>query len=533
MTRRRPPRAVWAAVAAFVGLSTVWSLVAPLTEAPDEQTHLGFVLHLAEPNPYPDYDEVRTFSSIVWLCRTWSASTTACPRPEEFANPVGPVRRHPAADAPPKDRRLAWDDEGGAVRLRSINQMGQHPPLYYTAMATVLRAERALTGGDWSLDRELALLRLLNVLLVAPIPLLAWWAAARFGLAPGAALAAACATLALPMLTHIGSALNNDNLVAVLGALLIALLAGVVRGDRSLRTAALAGVALGLGLLSKSLAAVFAPLVVVAYLVGWWELRRRGEQPGWRSSLGPLALAGGATVALAGWWYLRVHARTGQWAPSIESRNYRSGVAPPGFQADLLDYAGEFAKLMNVRVWGSFGWHSLRFGGELSLVLNLLVASLLVVALWPREDAGGNGRAARAFLLLPTVALGGFVFGRAWNLHSLTGRYPFIQGRYLLAGVVGLLVLVAIALHRLAGRWAPTIVVVVAGALQGYALSRALITWWGGPGLGPRGQLRAVRAWSGWPDAVVHALFVGAAVAVAWLVVELVLDVRSRREVAP
>ena len=49
----------------------------------------------------------------------------------------------------------------------------------------------AIFGGPWSADRELALLRLANALLVLPLPLLAWWAARRFGLADDAAVTAA------------------------------------------------------------------------------------------------------------------------------------------------------------------------------------------------------------------------------------------------------------------------------------------------------------------------------------------------------
>ena len=40
------------------------------------------------------------------------------------------------------DVRAAWNDDGGAANKGAINQMPQHPPLYYQAMATVLRVER-------------------------------------------------------------------------------------------------------------------------------------------------------------------------------------------------------------------------------------------------------------------------------------------------------------------------------------------------------------------------------------------------------
>ncbi|WP_426573340.1 DUF2142 domain-containing protein [Aquihabitans sp. McL0605] len=524
--RIRIPRAVLAATAAFMGLTAVWSVVAPITEAPDEQMHLGMVLYLADGHPYPSYDEVHVQHGLIWLCREFSASTTACPRIIEFKYPVGPVRRHPIAEAPDKSHRLAWDDEGGDEPLQSINQMGQHPPLYYSTMAAVLRAERAVTGGNWSLDRELALLRLIDVLMVAPIPLLAWWAAKRFGLDDVTSLGAACVMLGLPMLTHIGGALNNDNLVAVFGAALIALLAGVVRGDRKRSTAIGVGAVLAAALLSKSLGAVFAPLVVLAYALGWWNQRKDAERPAARSAVVPLAISTGVALLLAGWWYVRVRVQTGQFAPTVESRSYNSKATPPGFHPDLPDYLFRFLKLMNVRVWGSFGWHTVRIPGELALLMTALVVAAVAVALWPGRDQAGNGRLNRAFLLLPVAGLFLFVLARAWNLYSLTGKYPFIQGRYLLAGTAGLAVLIALGVRRVAHRGTALAIAVVGGLLQLYSLLLCLRTWWGGPGLGPRGQLDALAAWSGWPGVAVAAIFVVALAAGTWFAVELILDLR-------
>ena len=175
--RVRVPAVVLAAGLAFAALGVLWSVVAPLDEAPDEPAHLGLVLHLADGRPYPDYDQLRSPASVYRLCRTFAAATRACPREGEPVT-ITSTRRHLAADAPDKSIRPAWNDGGGA-RPGGLNQMAQHPPLYYEAMALVLRAERTLLGGPWSLDRELALLRLANVALVSPLPVLAWWAAKR------------------------------------------------------------------------------------------------------------------------------------------------------------------------------------------------------------------------------------------------------------------------------------------------------------------------------------------------------------------
>ncbi|MGN6693890.1 MAG: DUF2142 domain-containing protein [Aquihabitans sp.] len=544
--RRGPvPVVVLAATLAFGLLGAVWSVVAPLGEAPDEPAHLALVLHLADGHPYPAYDGLANQAAIIRLCRTYASATRACPREGEAVTPTS-MRRHPTDEAPDKATRPAWDDEGGAASVGQLNQMPQHPPLYYQSMAMVLRVERAIAGGPMSTDRELALLRLVNAALLAPLPLLAWWTARRFRASELVGVTAAVAVFAVPMLTHIGSTLNNDNLLTLLAAIGAALLAGVLRGDRSLRTAVGVGVVAGLALLTKAFGMVLIPAIVVAYLLGSRERTATDPDPdpnfvaegdasgapayevrrGWgervRSVLVPLAAAGGSVVVLAGWWYVGVRARTGKFAPTVESARITSALAPPGFSPSLPDFAGEYVRNVNDRFWGSFGWYTIRFPSWLATICTLVVVAAVVTALVPRRDESGSGRLQRLALLVPVVLLGGLVFARAWNLYSTSSKFQFLQGRYLFAGIIGLLVLVAMGAVRAAGRWAPAVVAGFAVLLQAEALRRCLQGWWGGPGLGPRGQVRALVAWSAWPGELLAVLLVVAAAAGTWFAVALV-----------
>jgi len=578
--RRGPvPVVVLAATLAFGLLGAVWSVVAPLGEAPDEPAHLALVLHLADGHPYPAYDGLTNQSAIIRLCRTYAAATRACPRAGEPVTPTS-MRRHPKEEAPDKAARPAWDDEGGADSVGQLNQMPQHPPLYYQSMAMILRVERAIGGGPMSTDRELALLRLVNAAMLAPLPLLAWWAARRFRLSDAVAVTAAVSVFAVPMLTHIGSTLNNDNLLTLLAAVGAALLAGVLRGDRSLRTAVAVGAVTGLALLAKAFGIVLVPAIVVAYLLGSrerpdptdltdltdptdptdrnfvgedadsgalaYEVRegagnfvgedadsgalayevREGVRRGWgervRSMVVPLAAAGGTVVVVAGWWYVGVRARTGTFAPTVESARITSALAPPGFEPSVGDFAGEFARDVNNRFWGSFGWYTIRFPSWLATACTLLVVAAVGRALVPRRDPSGSSRLQRFALLVPVVALGGLVFARGWSLYSTSSKFQFLQGRYLFAGIIGLLVLVALGVVRAVGRWAPAVVAGFAVVLQAEALRRCLQGWWGGPGLGPRGQVRALTAWSAWPGELLAVLALGTAAAGVWCAVALI-----------
>jgi hypothetical protein len=183
--------------------------------------------------------------------------------------------------------------------------------------------------------------------------------------------------------------------------------------------------------------------------------------------------------------------------------------------------------LLNQRTWGSFGWYTVRFPEPLAWALTALVVAAVATALTSRRDAAGATRAQRAVLLAPVGALGAFVAARAWSLHVTTGGFPFIQGRYLFAGVGGLAVLVAIGVVRWSARWSALGVLVAALAIQVEAVRRCLEVWWGGPGLGPRGQLRAMTAWSGWPGEVVGLIGLGALGAMSALVVLVVLEARA------
>ncbi|MCU1358487.1 MAG: hypothetical protein JWM89_3905 [Acidimicrobiales bacterium] len=556
-TRVRVPAAVLAATFAFGALAALWSVVAPLAEAPDEPAHLALVLYLADGHSYPDFDGVHNQQAIVRLCATYAAATRACPRTGEPVTPTS-TRRHPRADAPDKASRPAWDDAGGAAPLGQLNQMPQHPPLYYEAMATVLRVERAAHGGPWSADRELALLRLVNALVVMPIPLLAWWAARRVGLDHTTAVTASVLTLGLPMLTHIGSTLNNDNLLTVLGAGIVALVAGVLRGDRSARTAVAIGTLTGLGLLTKSFAVVFLPFIAVGYLIGLRadraETGRRRVLRRLRPAAIPLAIAGGVTVILSAWWYVRVRIRTGHFAPSVEDDRLTTALRPPGFHAHLWPFLREYGRDLDQRFWGSFGWYTVRFSTGFTYALTAVLAAAVGTALVSARVRGGVGTGRRdavrrdavrregdarhgpapvplLVLLLPVAALLVVVFQHAWSLHVRTSKFQFLQGRYLFAGIAGVAVVAAVGVVRWVGRWAPLAALAAACGLQAWGVWRCLVGWWGGPGLGPRGQVRALTAWSGWPGGFVGLIFVAAAVGAVALSAALVADLRGGPEV--
>jgi 4-amino-4-deoxy-L-arabinose transferase-like glycosyltransferase len=468
------------------------------------------VLHVADSGEYPAYDELPHTEGMFRLCTEFAASTNLCRTAEEDAAGVG-VRHHPADTAPPKDSRPDADDPSFDKPVRRMNQMPQHPPLYYRLMAAGLQAERTLVPGELSVDTELAYLRLLNVLLVLPLPWLAWMTARRLKVDEATATAAALVPLAVPQLTHIGATLNNDNLFVVLVSALMALLAGVARGDRSARTTALVGVTLGLALLTKGFGVVLPPVVVLAYWIGLpGTLARRAATAG-RQAL----VAGGLALAVSGWWYIGNLRTTGRIMPTVEdSLRLNPENRPPGFSPNAGKFLASTASRLVEGFWGAFGWRHVELPGVVSVTASLACLAAVVLAF--RRPPPSVPRPALALLLAPVGLLAAFVIIRSAVIYDDTGRLVFQQGRYLFGGLTAASVVVAIGAHqRLGGRTATTIAV-AAAALQGLAVGCCLVGWWDADDVGLIDALRANVAWSGWPDPIVVALLLAAPLQLAW-----------------
>jgi hypothetical protein len=225
-----------------------------------------------------------------------------------------------------------------------------------------------------------------------------------------------------------------------------------------------------------------------------------------------------------------VRQRTGSFTPTVEDAALTGALAPPGFEPDVAEFGRLFLPAFNTRFWGSFGWYSVRLSDWAAWVATALVVGALASALATRRTPGAArgsepaGRLATSWFLVPLAALAVLVVGRSWSIYTTTSKLVFAQGRYLFAGLTALAVPVAMGVRRGAARWTPFVFVAVAVVAQAHALRRSYVDYWGGPGLGPRGQARALAAYSGWPGEVVVALALGAALAamvLAWTLVGL------------
>jgi hypothetical protein len=278
------PPVLWAVTGLFGLLLVGWSLLAPLSRAPDEFDHMDLVLQQATGAAYPSYNGRHVSKGVDRVFWVYTPG---------FLGHWLTVE-----DAPPRGARETLAEWGGDGPSATPNQIPQHPPLYYKAVSSALRVERKVIPGNAPLEDEWWFLRLVNVLIVLPIPPLAWLATRRLGAGKLAALTAAAIPLAVPQLTHIGGSINNDNLLILLGAILAALLAGVLGGRARIVDAIAIGVVTGLALLTKAFALAFIPWIALVYGYRAWRVRAA------RKEYTVALLVAGFVVAVVGaWWY--------------------------------------------------------------------------------------------------------------------------------------------------------------------------------------------------------------------------------------
>jgi len=288
---RSVPAPIWLITVAFGLLLGTWSVLVPQYHAPDEPHHVDAVMRLAEGKGWPPTGHALVSPDTVGSIAAAPYGTREKPR--ELA--VGPFTE---ADAPARSDRPDWDElTKPGQPAPDVQQMLQHPPLYYLAGAALVKLPPG-TPADLRFDLVIGLLRLMSVLMVAPLPLLAWACADRLTESRVAGRVATLVPLAIPMLTHIGASVNNDALLVLTGALTTLTLCYVLRGDTSMRTACWLGAFLGAAMLSKSLGVVFVPMAIMAYLLAWWRARKTLARTG--TAVGPAGAGTDADAHLDG-----------------------------------------------------------------------------------------------------------------------------------------------------------------------------------------------------------------------------------------
>lgn len=498
----RPPLLVWVITGLFVSIAAMCTFLYPAFTGYDETFHVDMTYSYYNGNGF--YAPGGRMLSI----GVQSAQGHVIPPPTvPFTQ-----QQHPA-----RGQRQSFDALGGdaAGTYKIPNQMVQHPPLYYAIGAGFLH----LIPGSHNLpfDQTIAILRYLSILMIAPLPYLAW-ASAKTLIGDGPpAVAASVLPLTLPNLTRIAGSWNNDNLLTILTAALIFVLCKVIAGDFRKRTGFAAGLICALACLTKGYALVLPVMILLAYAIAWARHRRRP----WA----PFGVAALVVAVVSGWWWIRNIVLYGAVQPEGFGKRGDYGYdtfymtykhAPPGTYT-IHEFIPAYLVRVLWRTWGGIGYpeHPL-FARTIDWVWFGIVAAGAIFAIC-FGIRGRFGRLATALFVLPTIMILSIPMYNAVHHYLYNGILPGAQGRYLYPSVTAVGILVGVGYSRLIGRklsaWLPLVIVIGALGTQAYAWRDLFRTWWIPTTAHGRAEqfkqgFRGILKWSPWGHPVTTTPFI-------------------------
>jgi hypothetical protein len=466
----------------FLAVCLGFLLNTPSGLGPDELFHLDRVVAAAHGDLVPEPGQIHMSKGVRGIERTFTVS---------LMRRGGPSWAEFTALA--RDDRPSLEELGGNARSSERdwpNYMAQHPPAYYALMGGLV----ALTpnADDIPGDALYLLVRVFNILLILPLPLVfAMTARQLVGDSPIAS-AAAFLPLLVPGLARGAATVNNDNLAILIGAIVIALSVRVMRGDASMRTAlALAGLAV-LGSLTKATVLTTRVVIVIAYTT--LAVRRR-SLPGWR--VASVLVVGAACAAV---WWVRNLLIYGGMTPEAAAWGAEHGRATGEVRAaDVpmdMDRFWSVVALFPSRLIASLGLHE---PPRLPTLLVWIVTAAIVVS-FPVALVVLRGRRWELVVLftIPLIQLF-MVLLTAYNHYRHYLGLPGIQGRYAYPALFGLVFPVSVATATVLGRarrWTPLVVALGGLIVSGWALYVSVEYTWlvRGTALVPSNWLQAFKA---------------------------------------
>jgi len=438
---RLPHRGPYLLLAAYFFLAaSLWNLLNPAFEAPDEVGHFAFLQHLVTERSLPRLRPGETGEAHQPPLYYFLAALATLPA--DWGDPTGAFRPNPG---------FVWAGQGGTDRNAARHGTAETFPYRGQALALHLARQASVLMG------------LGTVLLTV---------AAGRRLFPGRreiALLAGALVAALPQFQFLSAAINNDNLATLLAtAALLPFLRLLESPDRPRDWAAL-GVLVALGGLTK--ASGIVPALAGGALALGWALRVRSDRrraP--RLLLGGLAALALPSVLLTGWWFARNAALYGD---PLAYGAYRE-VFAANLRTTPFSLA-EARALLSTQFRsfvGLFGWMTLPLPAPVyGVAAGLAAAGLggLGTLFLPRRRGDLAPRERRGLL-----ALGGLVvLQEAYIAATLVDcNASCHQGRYLFPAIAPLMLLLAAGLvHLLPRRRAPLLAGVLAVALALAALA--------------------------------------------------------------
>lgn len=417
-------------------LSLMWSCCMPLWQFPDEQAHFAQVQDYAELKTVPKGNDTS------WEIAE-STRILGTLRDEQGHNLYTPI---PGYQLPLSTTKYGFAEQylrnlDIEMRTTMVKQEAPHyPPLYYIVASFMYEQ---VIGSD--IFTRVFFARFMSVILMTFMSL-AGYAVAR-ELFPHNHQLKLTTTILIsfhPMLMFVGSGVNNDILMNVIGTFLIAKsLAILNRPFTKLDVLEIGGLIVA-GVLTKQLVYLLFPSVAIAALISWYRFYKNGKMA--------LLFAGAIAIALSG-YLLAAKFNQGFWLP------YWPHIqgSPAHFLSSLWFVCMKVYKETFAWYWGVYRW--------LGLVLPLWLLRVIKVAM-AASVCGGclylwkNRPQLRQWKFVPWYwILGanliyiGALIGWEATIRTNLGFGHGIQGRYFFPLISTHMALLVAGWWKLGGKW--------------------------------------------------------------------------------
>jgi 4-amino-4-deoxy-L-arabinose transferase-like glycosyltransferase len=379
----------------FIARGSFYSALLPIWEGYDEPSHFAFIQYVAAhkglPVPVtPVSREVQESLQLVPL--SWEQRLHALTPPIYTQDSYWQLPEASRRALVEQERALppSWGTQAGTAPAM---YEAQQAPLYYWMMAVPL----SLASG-WSLAARVLLVRILSVLLASLFVPIAYTAARRLFADDAQPLGIVAVIACMPELMIDISRVGNESLAIVVYSILTLLL--LLAGERGRsKWFVAAGVALGVGLLTKAYFLFAVPAFLLVALYSIW--RSGGER---KPVVFNTAVGIGLAALISFGWYWRNHVVMGGWSGEQDAAlashiTLRHLIIAAGH----VNWIGGIASVLISHTW---------FGGWSFLKLPRLI--YVVFAL---------GMAAAFFGLVKTVLKCGLKSGSLVVLLSLYGSF--------------------------------------------------------------------------------------------------------------
>ena len=345
------------------------------------------------------------------------------------------------------------------------------PPLYY-----LMGVPCYLAGRFADMENPAEMARLLSLLLGGLSVAIAYAAVrAAFPEEKAFPLAVAGFVALLPTHVMLSSSVSNDPLTEVVFGLALLVIAGMLANKPNWGGTIGLGLALGIGLLTKTTCVLLFPVAVLAYLLAW----QRGMLAA-RSVVGHLGAAIGISLAIGGWWLIRNQLLYGDpFAMSQFQEAFQETAAKPEYWLSRgLSWGAYFALVAGwtfASFWGVFGHMKVFMPTWVYYGLALISLAVGIGSLRGIARARAKSAANRDLLLVygVTLALVLLAFIK-FNLSFFQA-----QGRYLYPALVPISMLWALGFRELLParlhRFAPHAALAVTLVTQIVALATCII----------------------------------------------------------